>query len=339
MILTKNISKNYRSMGRPPSVSTTPDLTAAASEASDNEQSEQCPSSIASDDTTVSDLSSELAPTRGSVSERGSARGRGRGGRRGTRSNRPPEAYPSREIVTDVTSPLYVWEDGKIMPCKLCTYEGKKLVEHYVYKHPDVEVLISRLDRKEAMQAMVQKKSKQSAVLQCRFCPGNFNKMSEFQDHVSEHTGEYKYSCMLCQYIKPKNSTVVQHLKSAHSSTQPPELIGKLIECKPYYLPGFMCGFCNFVQISKEAVVDHVEKRHRQESGAACTPGLEEVNEINMVKVVTVDEVVRAPPSALSIKLEALEAVRNSLLCFFANLSQFLNRAILKCYFSLYLPI
>jgi hypothetical protein len=305
-------------MSRPPSVTATPIPSAAASEASDNDQPDRCPSSIASDDTMASDLSLEL-PLKGSVSERGSStRGRGRGGRRGTRSHRPPDAYPPREIVTDVSSQLYVWEDGQIMPCKLCMYEGKKLVEHYVTKHPNSEVLISRLEREEALKAMLQPRQVESPMLQCRFCHGSFSKMTDFQDHVSEHTGEYKYSCMLCPYKKPRSSTVVQHLKSAHGNNQLPELIGKPIECTQNYLPGFLCGFCNFVQMNKEAVLDHIEKRHRHESGAACTPGLDEVNEINLVKVVVVeDEEVEPLPPMPVVKVEALDVVRTVFFFFF----------------------
>lgn len=292
-------------MSRPPSVDTTPVASTAASEASDNDLSERCPS-VASDDTFASDLSSEL-PLRGSVPERGSPRGRGgRGGRRSSR--RPPDSYPAREIVTDVTNQLYIWEDGQSIPCKLCMYEGKKVVEHYVTKHPNTEVLISRLERSEAMQSMQQSKSSMGPALQCRFCFGSFSNMNDFQDHVTEHTGEYRYSCMFCQYKKPRSSTVAQHLKAAHSSNLPPELLGKPIESKPHYLPGFLCGFCNFVQLNKEAVVEHISKRHGQESGGVCPPGLQELNEINMVRVDKVEEKEEPAPPEPVIKKE-LDAV------------------------------
>lgn len=295
-------------MSRPSSVNTTSVPLTAASEASDNEQ----PSSIASDDTMASELSLDV-PVRGVVSGRGSTRGRGRGGRRGTRSNRPPEHYPEREAVIDVSSLAYVWKDGKIMPCKLCMYEGKKLVDHYVTKHPDIEVLISRLDQKEALHAILQSKKADTQILQCRFCHGNFSHAAEFLDHVAEHTGEYRYSCTLCDYKKPRNSTVVQHLKSAHSNNQPPAFIGKSIDLDSHYLPGFLCGFCNFVQMDKETVLKHVDKRHRHEAGAVCTPGLEEVNEINLVKMVEAEEEVDRPlPVTLSsIKVETANLVWN----------------------------
>jgi len=217
---------------------------------------------------------------------------------------------------------MYVWEDGQIMPCKLCMYEGKKLVEHYVMKHSDTEVLISRLERNEALRAMLQPRQAEASMLQCRFCHGSFSKMTDFQDHVAEHTGEYRYLCTFCVYKKPRCSTVVQHMKTVHGATQQPEFVGEPIECETNYLPGFLCGFCNFVQMSKKAVLLHIDRRHRHESGAACTPGLDEVNEINMVKSVVVeDEEDRKTPSPKPVvKVEAPEEVRTAPFYFLANL-------------------
>jgi hypothetical protein len=36
----------------------------------------------------------------------------------------------------------------------VCKYEGKRVVQHYVDNHPDIEVLYSRLSPEEAKEAL-----------------------------------------------------------------------------------------------------------------------------------------------------------------------------------------
>jgi len=271
------------------------------SDDSETDQSEQCASSI--EDVEVESSS------RG-ASRRGRGRGRGRGGRKKS-SRGLPVVYRPREMFVGLTDPSYFWVANKAIPCKLCMYEGKKIVEHYVNKHPASEVIISRLTREEATHAILQPKVTASPVLQCRFCTVSCTTIREFQDHVTEHTGEYRYLCPFCTYKKSRSATVSQHIKTAHhDNITTPDLLEEAPDNGDQYLAGYMCGFCNFVQMNELGVQQHIDLRHRHEPGAVCSPGLEEVNEINMSKVIRQDDILSSEALPVVIKKEKEVIVR-----------------------------
>ncbi|XP_059487483.1 uncharacterized protein LOC132203613 isoform X2 [Neocloeon triangulifer] len=259
--------------------------------------------SLASEDSSVSGCFPDF-PTaqRGSPSGR-RGRGRGRGGK-GRRNIM--EGYAPREDA-NLTDASYTWKPLEILPCKICMYEGKKIVDHYITVHPDSEVLISRLPNNEAIQAVLQPNNCKSPVLQCRFCKYNSTKLTEFYDHVTEHTGEYRLKCAVCPFKRPKKDAIIYHTRKQHrTDKQAVSQIDMQGIIEKNCVTGYLCGFCNFVQLSEATVTQHIELRHRHEVDAVCRPGMDESNEINMSRVESQEDELEEAPS-LPEKMELVE--------------------------------
>ncbi|CAB3382674.1 Hypothetical predicted protein [Cloeon dipterum] len=270
--------------------------------------------SILSGDENAPDMTSEDTtfstdlPSRGMSPGRRGRGGRSRGGRRGR--NNLFDGYRFKENPT-LIDPDYVLMPQEIQPCIICKYEGKRPVEHYVTNHPDSEVLISRLSNDEVAQATQQLKACTSSVFQCRFCPMSCTGLLEFHDHVTEHTGEYRFQCPKCNLKKSKRETMVSHIRSKHHGKGIPICLVE-IEKQPEndnYIAGYVCGYCNYVQFNRASVVKHIELNHQKEPHNVRISGREETLEINMSRVLRqeADEVLEEKPIAAVDKEEEEE--------------------------------
>ncbi|RZC36731.1 Trypan PARP domain containing protein [Asbolus verrucosus] len=155
--------------------------------------------------------------------------------------------------------------------CKLCCFNGRGIAHHYRQEHPEYEVLSSRLrptKAKEAIEESIRLKldesedcplaPQQKYAFKCRFCDTVMNtRPSSFFDHISSHTGEYRHLCMLCSFGSSMRKCLGFHYKNVH---------GTLRERKVYSVKsnvyGYICLECNFVQIKKKSVEDHVNIYH-----------------------------------------------------------------------------
>jgi hypothetical protein len=155
------------------------------------------------------------------------------------------------------------------MSCKLCDFCGKNITQHYRHKHPDSEVLSSRLTPQKAEEAIKESQrlkldDKEDLQLtkqipfRCRFCDLDMeSKAANFYDHVSTHTGEYRHLCTRCPYSSCNAKPLKAHFLKAH---------GKEKDNKPVWIHwqinGYICLECNFVQMNKKAVENHVNVYH-----------------------------------------------------------------------------
>ncbi|KAJ2940308.1 hypothetical protein O0L34_g11892 [Tuta absoluta] len=157
-------------------------------------------------------------------------------------------------------------------PCRLCNFNGPEIVKHYKTDHPHTEIPLSRMNVVVAREAVEQCEDINFQAISkmhtekyiCRFCFEEFGKkhnvLEEFFWHVvSMHTGEYKRLCSECVNVTrcPFNLDI---------PPPPKDLKGQLI--------GYICGKCNFTQISLENLKTHVIVRHNDEQTAVYTINL-----------------------------------------------------------------
>ncbi|XP_045503629.1 uncharacterized protein LOC123700461 [Colias croceus] len=153
--------------------------------------------------------------------------------------------------------------------CRLCEYEGIHIVNHYKKQHPDIEIPLSRMSADIAMEAIKQcEKVNLQSISKlpsnryvCRFCFKEFynhkNLLENFFWHiVSVHTGEYKESRSVCDNDAQCPSDL---------DIPPPPVAqkGQLI--------GYICGICNYTQVSLENLKNHVIKRHNDKQTEVFT--------------------------------------------------------------------
>lgn len=181
-----------------------------------------------------------------------------------------PFSIPDLNCFTDKT---YCFQRGIVVyDCRLCHYNGAEIVSHYKKQHAHTEVPLSRMDAVIAKKAIEQCEQVNFQAISkipsekytCRFCYKEFSKnkvaLENFFWHVvSTHTGEYKHLCYECVNVTrcPFNLDI---------PPPPKEIKGQLI--------GYICGKCNFTQISLENLKTHVIVRHNDEQTEVFTINL-----------------------------------------------------------------
>ncbi|KAJ1524151.1 hypothetical protein ONE63_010679 [Megalurothrips usitatus] len=165
--------------------------------------------------------------------------------------------------------------------CKLCNFFGKTIVNHYVSCHPQEEVLISRLPQALAelvkadstkyvgeLQSLISKysaKKRSSVPLQCLICKYIACTSLRLYEHVSTHTGEYRFSCTMCNHKGAQRQLMKSHRKMHHSDATIKDICNA-------YLPGgvasmkilfaYLCPECNYIQLSESSLKKHLKLYH-----------------------------------------------------------------------------
>ncbi|XP_047523622.1 uncharacterized protein LOC125062061 [Pieris napi] len=152
--------------------------------------------------------------------------------------------------------------------CKLCDKTFTNIVCHYRKEHPHSEIPLSRMSPDIALEAIKQCETIDfRAICQipsyryvCRFCFKEFTKCKTLENFfwhiVSAHTGEYKEPCTVCE----------DNEKCPLALDIPPPPLkqkGQLI--------GYICGNCNYTQLSLENLKTHVITRHNDEQTEVYT--------------------------------------------------------------------
>ncbi|CAH1118526.1 unnamed protein product [Phaedon cochleariae] len=233
----------------------------------------------------------------------------------------------------------------KTYACKLCDFQGKFITTHYKTAHPESEVLSSRFTPSVAAEAIADAKINLSRYEKCmvvrsgvklkytcRFCTTNsVVTPTFFYDHVSTHTGEYRHICPNCNVSFCNGKTLSFHMKTNHTDM-------KLIVRKAYnttIMFGYLCGECNYVQISRTNVEEHVNIYHlvkptiykinlstfiddeienlahlisKKESTAASTEDLETSTETKPKEDEAVEVPIKSKPKPASVKRREAEA-------------------------------
>ncbi|KAF5292640.1 hypothetical protein FQR65_LT11192 [Abscondita terminalis] len=193
-----------------------------------------------------------------------------------------PEPEPPEEPI--LHDKEYYYDPREKSDCRVCQFKGKFIVQHYRTTHPTHEVLISRISPENARKAIEESHDSNLAEVvavdqwesearkkrfnyQCRFCDVFFKNESteNFFDHTTSHTGEYRFHCRICNFKTANAKSLRAHFHSSHSNSH--DHIGTVT---PTYatppnfamLFGYICESCHYVQLNRDALVQHVEKFH-----------------------------------------------------------------------------
>lgn len=201
-----------------------------------------------------------------------------------------------RDKLSTIPDRSYALDGSARYACKLCPAQCKGIVTHYRNSHPDSEVLISRLPEEKATRAISEaleskyieeeeededgnvktgkkKKKKQAGEFVCRICDHVATFPLNFYDHLSSHTGEYRFQCGKCSF-----EACTKHSVKGHSYYHHPELKGvKKISAtvltpgppnNAKFVFGYLCSSCNYVQLLKQNIEKHISLRHPSEDNA-----------------------------------------------------------------------
>ncbi|XP_052903572.1 uncharacterized protein LOC128310873 [Anopheles moucheti] len=160
--------------------------------------------------------------------------------------------------------------------CCLCSYNGEQMVQHYVYNHPKNTVYVSRVEPEQAnliradpygisgRKAISRYGDHEIIVFRCHFCDLQLRESQElWLDHISKHTGEYRYKCMLCPTFARIPFDKVTH----HSvCTKPSMQLWHTYTFEENHLYAYMCNKCNFVQVLFVNIKRHFKEDHPEAS-------------------------------------------------------------------------
>ncbi|KRT79400.1 hypothetical protein AMK59_7735 [Oryctes borbonicus] len=171
--------------------------------------------------------------------------------------------------------------DGPKNQCKLCSFRGKLVIQHYKSGHPKSEVLISRMDPKTTEHLIREARDKRYDLIEIKEklgtkklrygfkCPfkcligTTVDTFENYYDHITCHTGEHRYFCPYCNFSTFNPRNLRAHMVPQHNSNL--EHHGKPATPAPpssKYMFGFVCKECHYVQTKREKIESHVRDYH-----------------------------------------------------------------------------
>lgn len=167
--------------------------------------------------------------------------------------------------------------------CTMCPYKDlvgwRKLTKHYIRKHPGTEIAHSRLaERFNLDQIIVNPVSstindRMLIKSICLFCDQFYGlNSSKWEKHFVSHTGECPFECRKC------GSKLFDDLHKRCNSKNNIAISGPH-EFKENKLCGYVCKICDFVQLNKKNIFNHIESQHQ------AMPTEESIIEIFLINV------------------------------------------------------
>lgn len=162
-------------------------------------------------------------------------------------------------------------DKGYRSQCILCGEADRHMVRHYVKKHPNAEVFISRPSPRIADEIRNQ------SIIRFQFKEGKLNGFCYFCEeekifqhkywltHLSTHTGEQVFHCMKCNV---KMSQIQSHNSDCDLSRDIRNIYNEQLFELNYYerygysIIGHMCKLCNYVQLLESNLARHVKNEH-----------------------------------------------------------------------------
>lgn len=171
-----------------------------------------------------------------------------------------------------------------VLECQFCSYNGTGLniVRHYKEQHSKEEVLSSRLSINCAEILINESLKEHYGLLDvqdlkplkdikpmdinftCVFCQAIIYGTTTFYDHITSHTGEYRYMCKVCPKIYQSESELEKHTLE-HSNYDKSEGISNLLHSNPAgcnKIFGYLCPFCYYIQLDYHKIVNHLTAQH-----------------------------------------------------------------------------
>lgn len=193
---------------------------------------------------------------------------------------------PKVLTANDFKDKSYFQTADHSLECKFCDYNavGLNIVRHYKEQHYEEEVLPSRLSRNCA-EILINESIKENfgilnpeqfgdsksrhknIYFKCIFCELIFYDFIIFYDHITDHTGEYRYKCKMCEHIYPNENELEKHILE-HSNYDKTDGISQILQPNPIQiikLFGYLCSFCNYVQLHYNNIEKHMTLRHFDE--------------------------------------------------------------------------
>lgn len=195
------------------------------------------------------------------------------------------EMSPKILSKIDFTDKSYFQSRNILLECKFCHYSSTAInvVRHYKEKHCEEEVLLSRLSKDCAENLIKESLEKNFGFLNpqdlksiicrapandlftCVFCECTIYDIVLYFDHLTTHTGEYRYKCKICEQVYSCENELENHILE-HSDYDKTDGISLLLYKNPNKkVIGYLCPFCYYVQIKYDNVVKHMEMRHIDE--------------------------------------------------------------------------
>jgi hypothetical protein len=204
-----------------------------------------------------------------------------------------------RDDLPTIPDRSYALDGSAKYACKLCPAQCKSIVSHYKNNHPESEVLISRLPEEEATRAISEaleskytveeeeeegddnndggitktgkRKRKKAVEFVCRICDYIATFAINFYEHLSSHTGEYRFQCGKCSYAAYTRHSVKGHFYYRHPELKGVESVSATIlapgpPSDAKLVLGYLCSSCNYVQLLKQNVEKHISLMHPSES-------------------------------------------------------------------------
>lgn len=165
--------------------------------------------------------------------------------------------------------------------CALCSFNGSAIVDHYVYEHKQYEVFVSRVSPRIAEIIHNEPFLTNGLLLnegdmiekirfKCYFCllTKELNR-SEWIQHMTSHTGEYRYRCTSCPVMSQSEelSSAFLHDKSC---LKPSLALYNEIEFQDNHVYGFICNACNYIQVRRVNMERHLKREHPS-ADVTCT--------------------------------------------------------------------
>ncbi|XP_050714348.1 uncharacterized protein LOC126997343 isoform X4 [Eriocheir sinensis] len=180
----------------------------------------------------------------------------------------PPQESIKEAVHLDLSwIPNYMTFDENIT-CKECDYCSKNrfdLIYHYLEHIPQAA----------------------SNVYHCRLCNYMCEKKENFYNHVSSHTGEYRFRCELCGHFTYKKDLLEAHHKDNHKS-QPESFFEAPMTEDNGWLYIYVCKVCMFVRINLAGAENHVQQKHG---------GKADIHKANMSRPIILHSELRKPGS------------------------------------------
>jgi hypothetical protein len=186
--------------------------------------------------------------------------------------------HPPTEYTNSIMKEFNIYwipdADKKKTQCQYSTYKTSRrheLIQHIFNKH----------------------RAPENTSYICVVCDYSCGDICELYDHVTFHTGEYRYKCGYCPYTVFHQDPLKTHMETLHMSQDQLFFSVSDMKLKNDWLYGYICLRCKFFQISETNLRKHVD------SHANCSYS---IRLINLMKVTIKGNDLHKPDKMINLK-------------------------------------